>query len=201
MLQVYSTKRKELRGARQPQPGRCVGEPPLTQGAHALLLADVDVVPSRHWSASGSTGAAGQPSLLGLSLRLCHPQAALEQVRRDRSSRLHWTSLRLMLGSRRSGTCSKYSRAVPRRAQVRASPSASRTRTLTCGLPTGLVPFGDWIVGYAGGVLRGEGDFYDVVESVSPSRERSGATDADSGPPPSTSTSRCGYSFITPTTT
>lgn len=56
-------------------------------------------------------------------------------------------------------------------------------------------------MGYAGGVLRGEGDFYDVVESVSPSRERSGATDADSSPPPSTSTSRCGYSFITPTTT
>lgn len=31
--------------------------------------------------------------------------------------------------------------------------------------PTGLVPFGDWIIGYAGGVLRGEGDFYDVVEA------------------------------------
>lgn len=29
----------------------------------------------------------------------------------------------------------------------------------------GLVPFGDWIIGYSGGVLRGEGDFYDVVES------------------------------------
>lgn len=32
-------------------------------------------------------------------------------------------------------------------------------------MPTGLVPFGDWIIGYAGGVLRGEGDFYDVVEA------------------------------------
>lgn len=31
----------------------------------------------------------------------------------------------------------------------------------------GLVPFGDWIVGYAGGILRGEGDFYEVVEAVS----------------------------------
>lgn len=29
----------------------------------------------------------------------------------------------------------------------------------------GLVPFGDWIIGYAGGVLRGEGDFYDLVEA------------------------------------
>lgn len=32
----------------------------------------------------------------------------------------------------------------------------------------GLVPLGDWIVGYAGGVLRGEGDFYDIVEAVRP---------------------------------
>ena len=31
----------------------------------------------------------------------------------------------------------------------------------------GLVPFGDWIIGYSGGILRGEGDFYDVVEAVS----------------------------------
>ncbi|KAL8283703.1 hypothetical protein RQP46_005498 [Phenoliferia psychrophenolica] len=98
VLQVYSTKRKELR--------------------------DVDVIPSRHWSSNGATGAHGQPSLLGLSLRLCHPQAALEQV---------WHVLEILEGS----------------------PAQS----------AGLVPFGDWIVGYAGGVLRGEGDFYDVVES------------------------------------
>ena len=32
----------------------------------------------------------------------------------------------------------------------------------------GLVPFGDWIVGWSGGVLRGENDFLDVVEAVSP---------------------------------
>lgn len=31
----------------------------------------------------------------------------------------------------------------------------------------GLVPYGDWIIGWSGGVLRAEGDFYDVVESVS----------------------------------
>lgn len=31
----------------------------------------------------------------------------------------------------------------------------------------GLVPFGDWIVGWSGGVLRGENDFLDVVEAVS----------------------------------
>jgi hypothetical protein len=31
----------------------------------------------------------------------------------------------------------------------------------------GLVPYGDWIVGWSGGVLGAEGDFYDVVEAVS----------------------------------
>jgi len=29
----------------------------------------------------------------------------------------------------------------------------------------GLVPYGDWILGWAGGVLSSEGDFYEVVES------------------------------------
>ncbi|KAI5481809.1 golgi reassembly stacking protein 2 [Pseudohyphozyma bogoriensis] len=96
VLQVWSTKRKELR--------------------------DVEVVPSRDWSASGLPSSSGaQPSLLGLSLRICHPSHALEQV---------WHVLEILEGS----------------------PAQS----------AGLVPFGDWIVGYAGGVLRGEGDFYDV---------------------------------------
>jgi hypothetical protein len=31
----------------------------------------------------------------------------------------------------------------------------------------GLVPYGDWIIGWSGGVLGAEGDFYDVVEAVS----------------------------------
>lgn len=30
----------------------------------------------------------------------------------------------------------------------------------------GLVPYGDWIVGWSGGVLHAEGDFYEVVEAV-----------------------------------
>ena len=30
----------------------------------------------------------------------------------------------------------------------------------------GLVPYGDWIIGWSGGVLSAEGDFYDVVEAV-----------------------------------
>ncbi|GAA5930449.1 hypothetical protein JCM10213_001094 [Rhodosporidiobolus nylandii] len=99
-LQVYSTKRHEVR--------------------------DVHVVPSRSWSSEGAPGGQvdGQPSLLGLSLRLCNPQHALEQV---------WHVLEILEGS----------------------PAQS----------AGLVPFGDWIIGYAGGVLCGEGDFYDVVEA------------------------------------
>ena len=32
----------------------------------------------------------------------------------------------------------------------------------------GLVPYGDWIIGWSGGVLGAESDFYDVVEAVSP---------------------------------
>ncbi|GAA5853954.1 hypothetical protein JCM8547_008168 [Rhodosporidiobolus lusitaniae] len=100
-LQVYSTKRREVR--------------------------DVRVVPSRTWSADGVKKGGevdGEPSLLGLSLRLCNPQHALEQV---------WHVLEILEGS----------------------PAQD----------AGLVPFGDYIVGYAGGVLRGEGDFYDVVEA------------------------------------
>ncbi|KDE07189.1 hypothetical protein MVLG_02589 [Microbotryum lychnidis-dioicae p1A1 Lamole] len=108
-LQLYSTKRKELR--------------------------DVPIVPSRAWSLnlnrSGSKGGnadgeggEGGASLLGLSLRLCDPQHALDQV---------WHVLEILEGS----------------------PAQS----------AGLVPFGDWIIAYSGGILRGEGDFYDVVEA------------------------------------
>jgi hypothetical protein len=31
----------------------------------------------------------------------------------------------------------------------------------------GLVPYGDWIIGWSGGILSAEGDFYEVVEAVS----------------------------------
>ncbi|KAK4056394.1 hypothetical protein OIO90_002537 [Microbotryomycetes sp. JL221] len=112
-LQVYSTKRKEMR--------------------------EVTVVPSRTWSSAAAATqsqepSGAQPSLLGLSLRLCNPQQALEQV---------WHVLEILEGSPaqdagKFGVAVQYDR---------------------------LVPFGDWVVGYAGGVLRGEGDFYDVVES------------------------------------
>ncbi|GAA5910482.1 hypothetical protein JCM8208_007617 [Rhodotorula glutinis] len=102
-LQIYSTKRKEVR--------------------------EVYVIPSRTWSSAAGPGTTagsvdGEPSLLGLSLRLCNPHHALDQV---------WHVLEILEGS----------------------PAQS----------AGLVPYGDWIVGYAGGVLRGEGDFYDVVEA------------------------------------
>lgn len=66
-----------------------------------------------------------KPSLLGLSMRVCEPTIALDNV---------WHILEVLEGS----------------------PAES----------AGLVPFGDWIVGWSGGVLRGENDFLDVVESV-----------------------------------
>jgi hypothetical protein len=34
------------------------------------------------------------------------------------------------------------------------------------GSIAGLVPYGDWVIGWAGGVLNHENDFYDVVEAV-----------------------------------
>lgn len=30
----------------------------------------------------------------------------------------------------------------------------------------GLVPYGDWIIGWSGGILSAENDFYDLVEAV-----------------------------------
>lgn len=67
-----------------------------------------------------------QPSLLGLSMRICDPASSLDAV---------WHILEVLEGS----------------------PAES----------AGLVPWGDWIVGWSGGVLKGENDFLDVVEAVS----------------------------------
>ncbi|KAI9509202.1 GRASP55/65 PDZ-like domain-containing protein [Russula earlei] len=91
----------------------------------------VQITPSRTWSqqtlsTNGSKDAepGSQPSLLGLSMRVCEPEFALENV---------WHVLDVLEGS----------------------PAES----------AGLVPYGDWIVGWSGGVLSAEGDFYDVVEA------------------------------------
>ena len=67
-----------------------------------------------------------KPSLLGLTMRLCEPESALDNV---------WHILEVMEGS----------------------PAES----------AGLVPYGDWIIGWSGGVLRTENDFLEVVEAVS----------------------------------
>lgn len=68
-----------------------------------------------------------KPSLLGLSMRMCEPEFAMENV---------WHVLDVLEGS----------------------PAES----------AGLVPYGDWIIGWSGGVLSTEGDFYEVVEAVRP---------------------------------
>ncbi|SPO22620.1 related to GRH1 - acetylated protein, involved in ER to Golgi transport [Ustilago trichophora] len=95
-------------------------------------LRQVALVPSRQWSSQPSTSsingtsseATSQPSLLGLSLRLCNPSQALSHV---------WHILEILEGS----------------------PAES----------AGLVPFGDFVIGWPGGVLQAEGDFYELVEA------------------------------------
>ncbi|KAJ7505454.1 GRASP55/65 PDZ-like domain-containing protein [Mycena galericulata] len=88
----------------------------------------VPIVPSRAWSLpsaqSGQEDGNAQPSLLGLSMRMCQPEIAMDNV---------WHVLDVLEGS----------------------PAES----------AGLVPFGDYITGWSGGVLSAENDFYDLVEA------------------------------------
>ncbi len=93
-----------------------------------LVLAVVPIVPSRAWSQPQfqPEGSHIQPSLLGLSMRICEPEFALDNV---------WHVLDVLEGS----------------------PAES----------AGLVPYGDYITGWSGGVLGAENDFYDLVEAVS----------------------------------
>ncbi|KAF8895439.1 GRASP55/65 PDZ-like domain-containing protein [Infundibulicybe gibba] len=88
----------------------------------------VPIIPSRGWSqthaSAADTNHMAQPSLLGLSMRMCEPEFATDNV---------WHVLDVMEGS----------------------PAES----------AGLVPMGDWILGWSGGVLSAENDFYDLVEA------------------------------------
>ncbi|KAF8964177.1 GRASP55/65 PDZ-like domain-containing protein [Flammula alnicola] len=91
----------------------------------------VPITPSRVWSQqnlspndSQQSPSNAQPSLLGLSMRLCQPETATDNV---------WHVLDVLEGS----------------------PAES----------AGLVPMGDWILGWSGGVLSAENDFYDLVEA------------------------------------
>ncbi|KAJ7069905.1 GRASP55/65 PDZ-like domain-containing protein [Mycena amicta] len=85
----------------------------------------VPIVPSRTWSLqSAQSSQDAQPSLLGLSMRMCGPEVALDTV---------WHVLDVLEGS----------------------PAES----------AGLVPYGDYITGWSGGVLSSENDFYDLVEA------------------------------------
>jgi hypothetical protein len=106
----------------------------------------VPIIPSRVWSQRNNepqkSPSNAQPSLLGLSMRLCRPETASDNV---------WHVLDVLEGS----------------------PAES----------AGLVPMGDWIlgrvslfirfaelsnlrIGWSGGVLSAENDFYDLVEAV-----------------------------------
>ncbi|EJF57129.1 GRASP55/65 PDZ-like domain-containing protein [Dichomitus squalens] len=104
----------------------------LVWNSKSLDSRTVSITPSRDWSAPRSDlpdpkepeAAERKPSLLGLSMRICEPEFALDNV---------WHVLDVLEGS----------------------PAES----------AGLVPYGDWIIGWSGGVLSAEGDFYDVVEA------------------------------------
>ncbi|KAI6129989.1 GRASP55/65 PDZ-like domain-containing protein [Pisolithus thermaeus] len=91
----------------------------------------VPIIPSRGWALAqqaalppDDSGVQPQPSLLGLSMRMCEFESAMDNV---------WHVLEVLEGS----------------------PAES----------AGLVPYGDWIIGWSGGVLTAENDFYDVVEA------------------------------------
>ncbi|KAH8825046.1 GRASP55/65 PDZ-like domain-containing protein, partial [Flagelloscypha sp. PMI_526] len=85
----------------------------------------VSITPSKTWNARAASEHEPQPSqLLGLSVRLCQPEFAMDNV---------WHVLDVAEGS----------------------PAES----------AGLVPMGDWVLGWSGGVLSAENDFYDLVEA------------------------------------
>ncbi|KAG1715719.1 hypothetical protein ID866_1435 [Astraeus odoratus] len=92
----------------------------------------VPIIPSRDWALAAQkasvppddSGIPAQPSLLGLSMRMCEFETAMDNV---------WHVLEVLEGS----------------------PAES----------AGLVPYGDWIIGWSGGALMAENDFYDVVEA------------------------------------
>ena len=123
-LIVWNSKSRDTRGKN----GSC--HYLILQGLSGYFVKVVPIVPSREWSLVHSDGTDAQsedsqPSLLGLSLRMCEPESSLENV---------WHVLDVLEGS----------------------PAES----------AGLVPYGDWIVGWSGGVLSAESDFYDLVEAV-----------------------------------
>lgn len=51
-------------------------------------------------------------------------------------------------------------------------PTTTNNRTPLTAQMAGLVPFGDWVCGWAGGPLHGENAFYDLVETVSQATAR-----------------------------
>jgi GRASP55/65 PDZ-like domain len=120
-LLVWNSKSKDTRGTR---PFKLSF--PIILDSH---LPVVPITPSRAWSSPKSPIQNNnddlQPSLLGLSMRMCGPELSGDNV---------WHVMDVLEGS----------------------PAES----------AGLVPYGDWIIGWSGGVLSAENDFYDLVDAV-----------------------------------
>lgn len=105
VLNVWNSKRQEYRGACE------------------IFTADVTILPSRSWSTTTTTSHEEQPSLLGLTVRLCSPANTINHV---------WHILDVLEGS----------------------PADS----------AGLVPYGDYVIGWTGGPLQHENDFFQLIE-------------------------------------
>jgi hypothetical protein len=113
-LVIWSAKYRNMRGM-----------PSLIQIMSLTIIAVVPVTPSSVWSRDATkTTPDAHPSLLGLTMRICSPEHALENV---------WHILEVLENS----------------------PAES----------AGLVPYGDWIIGWSGGALSGENAFYELVEN------------------------------------
>ena len=152
-----------------------VSDRPLIRHPVALVvIIDVTLTPSRSWANKL------QPSLLGLSLRLCDPAEGLGQV---------WHILDVLEGSpaevslrkRETVVCrrrhamlilSMPGRHITERRRVQGRPQGPRRWKLTslssrCVRAAGLIPYGDYVVGWTEGALHAESDFYDLVEHAS----------------------------------
>ena len=135
---------------------------------------DVGLLPSRGWSeaASRSNGHDGgangdgkekKLSLLGLSLRACHPAHALESVYHvldvlEGSPAEVQSILTRGEGGLRADTL------YPLRWQVRPLSALGWTRRRLME-SAGLVPWGDFVLAWSGGPLHSENDFYNLIEA------------------------------------
>ena len=139
----------------------------------------VPVVPSRSWSQPHLNANNAQPSLLGLSMRMCEPETATENV---------WHVLDVIEGSP-----AESAGLVPMGDWILGKYLAFyQAYLVACSKATFVQR-----TGWSGGVLSAENDFYDLVEAVSLIYPRFGERISNlASYVISTSTSRCAFTSI-----